>query len=127
VLQDAIQDAGPVKPSRDGEPPGDRGGPEPADLPHPPDVQLQVRAPGGQRVQAALGAPDQVAAQIRFSVLAGCALEAGQVGGYCQPQPVSERLRRIGRRWGQLGKGRHTLTLQRPAVTVKLTHTQLAA
>jgi len=31
---------------------------------HPPDVLLQVRAAGGQRVQAAVSAPSQVAAQV---------------------------------------------------------------
>jgi hypothetical protein len=56
-------------------------------------VQLEVRPLRGQRVQAVLGAPGQVTAQVGFSVLAGGALEAGQVGGYCQPQPVGERLR----------------------------------
>jgi hypothetical protein len=50
---------------------------DPADL-----VQLQMRALRGQRVQAPLGAPGQVAAQVRFGVLARAALEAGQVGGY---------------------------------------------
>ncbi len=127
MLQDAIEDAGPVEPGRDGEPPGHGGGPEPADFLHPPDVQLEVRPLRGQRVQAVLGAPGQVAAQVGFGVLAGGALEAGQVGGYCQPQPVGERLRRIGRRWGQLGEGHHALTLRRLTVTVKLTNTQLAA
>ena len=97
MLQDAIKNAGPVEPGHDGEPPGDGGGPEPADLLHPPDIQLQVGPPGGQRVQAPLGAPGQVTADIRFGMLAGGALEAGQVGGHGQPQPVSERLRRIGR------------------------------
>ncbi len=51
---------------------------EPADLLHPPDVQLQVRPPGGRRIQAALGAPGQVAAQIGFGVLAGGAREAAR-------------------------------------------------
>jgi hypothetical protein len=74
MLQEPIQNAGPVEPGYDGEPPGDGGGLEPADLLHPPDVQLQVRPLGGQRVQAALGAPGQVAAQVGFGVLAGGAL-----------------------------------------------------
>ena len=85
MLQDAIQDAGPVDPGGDREPPGDGGGLEPADFLHPPDVQLRVRPPGGQRVQAALGTPGQVTAQVGFGVLARGALEAGQVGGHCQP------------------------------------------
>ena len=127
MLQYAVKDAGPIEPGRDGEPPGHGGGLEPADLLHPPDVQLQVRPPRGQRVQAPPGAPGQVAAQVRFGVLAGGPREAGQVGGHCQPQPVGERLRRIGGREGQLGKSRHTLTLQRLTVTVKLTSTHLAA
>ena len=92
-----------------------------------PDGELEVRALGGQRIQAALGAPGQVAAQVRFGVLAGGALEASQVGGHCQPQPVGERLRGIGGRGGQLGKGRHALTLQRLAGTVKLIDAHLAA
>jgi hypothetical protein len=100
---------------------------EPAGFLHPPDVQLQVRPPGSQRVQAALGAPRQVTAQVGFGVLAGGALEAGQVGSHRQPQPVGERRRRIGGRWGQLGESRHALTLQRLAATVKLTNTHLAA
>jgi hypothetical protein len=50
-----------------------------------------MRPPRGQRVQAALGAPGQVAAQVRFGVLTGGALEAGQVGSRCQSQPVGER------------------------------------
>jgi len=57
MLQHAVQDASPVEPGCDREPAGYRGGPEPADFLHPPDVELQVRALGGQRVQAVLGAP----------------------------------------------------------------------
>jgi hypothetical protein len=83
VPEDAFQDAGPVEPGLDGEPPGDGRGLEPADLPHPPDVQLQVETLGGRRVQALLGAPGQVAAQVRFGVLPRGALEAGEVGDYC--------------------------------------------
>jgi hypothetical protein len=86
-----------------------------------------VRPPGGQRVQAVLGAPGQVAAQVRFGVLARGALEAGQAGGHRQPQPAGEWLRRIGGRRGQRGEGRHAMTLRRPAVTVKLTNMHLAA
>jgi hypothetical protein len=95
MLQHAVQDAGPVEPGRDREPPGYGGGLEPADLLHPPDVQLQVRALGSERVQAALGAPGQVAAQVGFGAVAGGAREAGQVGSYCQSQPVGERRQRI--------------------------------
>ena len=71
VRQDAVEDAGPVEPGRDRESPGHGGGLEPADLLHPPDVQLQVRPLRGQRVQAPLGAPGQVAAQVGFGVLDG--------------------------------------------------------
>jgi hypothetical protein len=42
---------------------------------------LICEVPQGQRVKAALGAPGQVAAQVRFGVLVGGTLEAGQVGG----------------------------------------------
>jgi len=77
MLEDAVKHAGAVKPGR--EPPRHGGGLEPAYLLHSLDVQLQVRSPGGQRVQSALSAPGQVAAQIGFGVLAAGALEAGQV------------------------------------------------
>ena len=121
MLQDSVDDAGAVEPGRDGEPTGHGGGPEPADLLHRPDVELEVRALGGQRVQAALRGPCEVAAEIGFGVLAGGALEAGQLGSYRQPQPIGERLRRIGGRGGQFGEGHHALTLNRLPVTVKLT------
>jgi len=94
MFQDTVKRAGPVKADRYREPPGHGGGPEPADLLHPPDVQLQMRPLGGQRIQAPLGAPGQVTAQVGFGVLAGGALEPGQVGRYCQPQLVSERCER---------------------------------
>jgi hypothetical protein len=43
-----------------------------------------------QWVQAALGAPGQVAAQVGLCVLAGRALEAGQVRSHCQSKLVSK-------------------------------------
>ena len=64
---------------------------------HPPDVLLQVRAAGGQRVQAAVSAPSQVAAQVGLGVLAGGAREPGQVGGCGQPYMIS---------WQRIGCGR---------------------
>ena len=75
MLQDVVLDAGSVEPGRHGEPPGHRGGLEPADLLHPSDVELQMRTPGGQRVQALLRASDKVAAEVGFYVLAGGAFE----------------------------------------------------
>jgi len=83
-----------------------------ADLLHPSDVQLQVRPPGGQRVQAALGAPGQVTAQVRFGVLPGGAREPGQVGGHCQAQLVRERRQGIGWDRGQVCEGHHAQTLR---------------
>ena len=121
MLQDAVQDAGPVEPGGDREPPGHGGELEPAGLLHPPDVQLQVRAVGGQRVQAVLGAPGQVAAQVGFGAVAGDAREAGQAGSHRQPQPAGERRQRVGRHGGQVGEGHHVLTLRRLPIAVKLT------
>ena len=91
VLQDTIDDAGPVEPGGDGEPPGNRRGLEPADLLHPPDVQLQMGAPGQEGIQAALGAPGEIAAQIRVGVLSGDALEPGKIGSHRELQPISMR------------------------------------
>jgi hypothetical protein len=126
VRHEPVDDAGPVEPGHNGEPAGDGRGFEPADLLHPPDVQFKVRPLGGQRIQAAPGAPGQVAAQVGFGVLSGGALETGQVGSYCQSQPVGERLRRIAGRWGRLSEAHHALTLHRLAITVKLTDAHLA-
>ena len=91
MVQHAVDDAGAVEPGRHREPPGDGGGLEPADLLHPPDVRLQMRAARDQRVQAVLGAPGQVAAQVGLGVVAGGAFEPGQVGSHSQPQLISER------------------------------------
>jgi hypothetical protein len=121
VRYEPVQDAGVVEPGHHGEPAGHRGRFEPADLLHPPDVQLQVRPLGGERVQAAPGAPGQVAAQVGFGVRAGGALEAGQLGSYCRAQPLGERLRRIAGRWRQLGEGHHAPTLRQLPVAVKAT------
>ena len=96
MLQDAVDDAGPGEPSGDREPAGYGGGLEPADLLHPPDVQLQVRPPGGQWIQAALSAPGQVAPQVRLGVIAGGILEPGQIASDREPQPISERHKSIG-------------------------------
>jgi hypothetical protein len=54
-------------------------------------------------------------------VLAGGALEAGQVGSYCQPQLVGERRQRMRGHGGQVGEGLHALTMRRLPITVKLT------
>lgn len=54
-------------------------------------ADLQVQSLRGRRVQAPFRAPGEVAAQVGFGAVAGDALEAGQVGSHCQPQPVSLR------------------------------------
>ena len=83
-----------------------------AGLLHPAEVQLQVRAAGSQRVQVAFGAPDQEAAQVGLGVVAGGALETGQVGGHCQPQLINERDQVIGRDRRQFGESLHAQTLR---------------
>ena len=50
-----------------------------------------MRPPRSQRVKAPVGAPGEVAAQIRMRVVAGGALDPGQIGCHGQPQPVSMR------------------------------------
>ena len=112
MVQQAIDDAGPVEPGGDREAPRDRGGLEPADLLHPPEVELQVRAAGSQRVQAAFSAPGQEAAQVGLGVVTGGALETGQVGGHCQPQLISAGDQVIGWARRQVGEVRHAQTLR---------------
>jgi hypothetical protein len=68
--RDAVDDAGPVEARRDREAARDSGGLEQPDLLHPADVELQVRAPRGQWVKAALSTPRQEGAQVGFGVLA---------------------------------------------------------
>jgi hypothetical protein len=96
VFREAAGDAGPGEPGGSRDAPRHGGRLEPADLLHPPDVQLRVRAPGGQRIQAAPGAPGREAARAGFGVIAGGALETGQVCSRCPPQLISERHRTIG-------------------------------
>ena len=72
------------------------GSPGSQQCPQTPDVQLQVRAARSQRVQAPFCAPGQVAAQVRLDVVAGGAVETGQVSSHRQPQLVSERHHVIG-------------------------------
>ena len=51
MLDEAVQEASPVEPGRHGESAGRGGGLEPADLLHPPDVQLQARPAGPGRAR----------------------------------------------------------------------------
>ena len=119
MLQQAVDDAGPVEPGGDREAPGDGGGLEPADFLHPPDVQLQVRAACGQRVQAMFRGPGQEAAQVGFGVVTGGAFETGQVGSHREPQLISERHQVIGRDGQQGSKGPHAQTVRREPPAAK--------
>ena len=80
ALKDAVQNAGAVEPDRDGESPGNGGGLEPRRI----CCIYRMYSPRCGRFAAsgsksAPGAPGQVAAQFRFGVLAGGAVEVGQV------------------------------------------------
>ncbi len=48
-------------------------------------------------------------------------LEAGQAGGHCQPQPVSERRQGMRGHEGQVGEVPHALTLRQFPIAVKFT------
>jgi hypothetical protein len=50
-----------------------------------------VREPGQEGVQAALGAPGEIAAQIGVGVVSGGALEPGKIGSHREPQPIGMR------------------------------------
>jgi len=59
VFQHAVDDAGPVEASDDGQTSGDRGGLEPSDVLHPPQVQLEIVALRVQRRELPVLAPDE--------------------------------------------------------------------
>jgi hypothetical protein len=100
------------KPAVTGEPPRYGGGLVPAGFLHPPDVQLQVRAARGQRVQPTISAPGQVAAQAGVGVVAGGAGEPGQAGRHRQPELAGKRRRSFGRDGDQFIAAGHALTLR---------------
>jgi hypothetical protein len=107
VLQQAVDHADPVEPGRYRKPPEDRRGLEPANLLHPPDAQLQMRATRGQRVQTVVRTQGQVAAQVGFGVVPAGAFESGEVGGYRQPKLISEWRQVIGRDKGGVDESLH--------------------
>lgn len=74
-----------------------------------PGSQLRPR----QRIQAAPADPGQEAAQIRLGVVAGGALEPGQVASHRQPRLISDRHKRIGGDGGQLCEVHHDPTLRK--------------
>jgi hypothetical protein len=84
MLEHPVDHTGPVVPGGYRKPTRHRGRLKPAELLHPPGVQFQVRAARGQRFQAALRTPGEIAAQIRLGVLTGRALEAAQIRSGCQ-------------------------------------------
>jgi hypothetical protein len=53
--------------------------------------ELQMRAPGQERIQAAFGTPGEIAAQIGVGVVSGGALEPGKIGCHREPQPIIMR------------------------------------
>ena len=71
-----------------------------------------MRAAGSQWIQAAFGAPDQVAAQVGCSVFAGGTFKTGQVSSHSQPQLISNRHQTIGRDGRQFGEVHHAQTLR---------------
>ena len=73
-------------------------------------------APLGQRVQSALCAPGEVAAQAGRGVLAGGVLETAQAGSHRQPQLISEgrTIRREGRQVRAVHHPRHCARFRPP-------------
>ena len=81
VYGQAVDDRGAVEADDDRHPAGDGGRLEPADLLHPPHVELDLRAGRGERVEAAVGAPAEVGAQVGLRVRPRHGLVPGQVAG----------------------------------------------
>jgi hypothetical protein len=50
-----------------------------------------MRAPGQEGVQASLGTPGEIAAQIGVGVVSGGAREPGEIGSHREPQPIGMR------------------------------------
>jgi hypothetical protein len=90
-------------------------------------LRQTIRPPGGQWVQAALGAPGEIAAQVRFGVLSGGALEPGQITGHGQPQLVRQPHNMIGRDSGQFREVRHEPTLRLLGIITKITRVRTPA
>jgi hypothetical protein len=74
VLEDAVDDAGPVEGREDGESSCDGRGSEAAYFLEPPQVQLDVSALSHERRQSADEAPAEVGVQVRRGVARVCAL-----------------------------------------------------
>lgn len=92
MLEDLVDDADSVEAADDGHPPRDRRRRVASGLLHPVDVQLNLRALGGQGVQAPLLAPRQGGAKVRFGVRGSLATVAGQVAGDREAQRIGPPL-----------------------------------
>jgi hypothetical protein len=114
---DFVDGGGAVEPGHDRHPPGHGRGLEPADLLHPPHVELDVRALRGERIETPLRAPAQIHPNVGLDVATGQALVAGEVTSHRAPQQVGS-IGRVGR-IRQLGQGQdfhdagHSSTVRR--------------
>ncbi len=79
MLEDAVDDAGPVEARDDGQPAGHRGRLEPADVLHPPQVELEIVALGVKRRELPVLAPAEEDPQVGLRVLARGAAVPRQV------------------------------------------------
>ncbi len=80
VLQDVLDDTGPIEPGDDRQPTGDRGRLVPPDVLKPPQVELEVVAMRGQRGELSVLAPGEEHSEVGLSVRAGGPAVARQVG-----------------------------------------------
>ena len=71
---------------------------------HVADEHARSAAAGRLAVRGRARVPGQIAAQAGFGVVAGGALETGEVSSHRQPQLISERHRVIGRDGRQAGE-----------------------
>jgi hypothetical protein len=104
VFQDAVDEAGPIEAGNHGQPPGDGGGLEPADVLHPPQVQLEVVALCAQRRELARLTPREEHPQVRLSVLMRDAPIAREVSDSRQSELTRALLRGV--------DGRHVDTVR---------------
>lgn len=117
MLENAVNDAGPVEAADDRRSARDCRWLEPANLLHPPHVELDMRSLRRQWIQLMFGASDEEGPKVGLHVHPGLALVPGEVCRDRQPQRVNGRRRVAGGHGQKLREYSHPPSVTRPATT----------